>query len=497
MILDVSSKVDAMPQPDLVADTQILDQVGPMPPSYLIVGTVVTPAEVFAGQVLAVGATITCAEPGTTCEQRPDAAGAHRIETKGLILPGLIDMHNHILFDIFDDDDWLPLKSYADHNEWPKEARYAAMLDVKQCLENASQGKPSWCMAPYNSKEGNLKCEMDKWGELKGLVAGTTSIVGLAGTTSPCFASVARSIDAAQNGVGNDKVQTSALFPPSTAAADGVCKNFAKGETVAYLIHCGEGVNDKAKAEFTTLGTVSAEAGCLLVPGTVITHGTAFDPPIFEKMASAGVKLTWSPASNVALYGSTTDIPAAIAAGVLVSLGPDWSMGGSQNMLDEMRFADAWDNSHWNDKLSPKDLLQMATVHAAQSLGLGDRLGQLKAGMLADLFIIDGDSAAPYDALLKATPAQVQLVMVGGEPLYGDAARLPPGYGGDRCELQAVCGRDKFFCIAMADTDAKLGQKVADIKAALEQAMLDVDAATTSDGWNFAPLAPLVKCAKP
>ncbi|MBI5611070.1 MAG: amidohydrolase family protein, partial [Deltaproteobacteria bacterium] len=373
LILDVAGQLDGAPPGDSAADMQNSDQVGPAPDRYLLVGTLVTPTEHFAGQLLAVGATITCAEPGTACEQRPDAAGAHRIETKGLILPGLIDMHNHILFDIFDDDDWLPAKSYLDHNEWPKEARYAAMLDVKQCLENASQGKPTWCMAPYNTKEGNLKCEMDKWGELKGLIAGTTSIVGLAGTTAPCFASVARTIDASQNGLTADKVQTSALFPPSTAAADGVCKNFAKGTTAAYLIHCGEGINDKAKAEFATLNAVSTEDGCLLAPGTVITHGTAFDPPIFATMASTGVKLTWSPASNVALYGSTTDIPSALAAGVVVSLGPDWSMGGSQNMLDELRFADGWDNSHWSNHLTPKDLLKMATVNAAQSLGLGDQ----------------------------------------------------------------------------------------------------------------------------
>ncbi|MBI5610179.1 MAG: hypothetical protein HY902_14985 [Deltaproteobacteria bacterium] len=117
--------------------------------------------------------------------------------------------------------------------------------------------------------------------------------------------------------------------------------------------------------------------------------------------------------------------------------------------------------------------------------------------MLADLFIIDGDPAAPYDALLKATPAQVQLVMVGGQPLFGDAGRLPPGFGADRCEMMPVCGHTKFFCIAIGGAGDKLGQKVSEIKAVLEQAMLDVDAATASDGWDFAPLTPMVKCAAP
>jgi len=114
--------------------------------------------------------------------------GATIIETHGVIAPGLIDTHNHILFDIFDDSDWLPAAVYANHDEWPAEPRYQAMLDVKQCLEDASQGKPAWCPATYDGA-GNLKCEMDKWGELKGLIAGTTSIVGLPGISSKCFSS--------------------------------------------------------------------------------------------------------------------------------------------------------------------------------------------------------------------------------------------------------------------------------------------------------------------
>lgn len=466
-------------------------------PTLLLVGTVVTPAQVFQGQVLLSGKTIACAEPGTFCEQVEGAAAVPRVETQGLILPGLIDMHNHILFDIFDNDDWVPAKSYQNHTEWPKEARYGAMLDVKQCLENASQGKPKWCPAPYNTKAGNVKCEMNKFGELKGLIAGTTSIVGLAGASLACFGSVARSVDTAQNDLGVDKIQTSALFPPSPSAADGVCKNFASGDTEAYLIHCGEGLDAKTKAQYQTLTTVSTEDGCLIAPGTVITHGTAFDAAEFSDMAAKGVKLTWSPASNIALYGNTTNIPAALDAGVLVSLGPDWSMGGSQNMLDELRFADAWDNKHWNNRLSPKDLLTMATVNAAASLGQGDRLGQIKAGYMADLFVIEGDAAAPYDSLLKATPAEVKLVAVGGKLLYGDDALLDVAKSGGVCEQVKLCGRDKFFCIAEASSADKFDQTVSQITAILEKAMLDMDAATPTDGWNFAPLTPLVKCAQP
>jgi cytosine/adenosine deaminase-related metal-dependent hydrolase len=461
----------------------------------LLIGTLLTPDRVIDGQVLVEGATITCFGAGTECASAPGAAGATIVDTRGIIAPGFIDTHNHILFDIFDNDDWTPAQLYTNHTQWTSEARYAAMLDVKQCLSNDAQGKPTWCAnTPYGTSAGSLRCEMDKFGELKGLIAGTTSIVGLAGTAAACFGSVARSIDTIDNGLGQDHIQTSSVFPPSRTSADGVCTNFASGYTTAYLIHCGEGADATALAEYGTLGSVTTTPDCLLAPQTAITHGTAFAMNEFASMAQHGMKLIWSPASNVYLYGKTADIPLARAAGLTVALAPDWSMGGSQNLLDELRFADAWDNADWNDVLTAKDLLLMVTENAAEALALGDRLGRIEVGYYADLVVFAGDRAAPYDAVLAATPAEVELVMVGGRVLYGDQALVAASSVPPICEAIDVCGLQKFLCLAMTSTSDKFNQTFNDVKTALDQALTAVDAQTPSDGWSFAPLAPLVKC---
>ena len=445
----------------------------------LLIGTVVTPEASYDGQVLVEGDTITCAKPGLDCAAEPGATGATIITTNGIIAPGLIDTHNHILFDIFNNDDWIPglpsscqtaadckaaspsycsgtrcdcvdnVCRYTNHTQWGSERAYALMMDYKQCLEDASQGKPQWCPQTY-ADTGRLKCEMDKWGELKGMIAGTTSIVGLPGTSGPCFASLSRSIDVAQNDLASDRVQTSALFPPSTTSANGACANFASGSTDAYLIHCGEGVDAAALGEFDTLWNVTTVPGpgCLFAPETAITHGVAFGSLEYAQMAAAGMKLIWSPASNVALYGKTNDLPLALAEGMTISVAPDWSMGGSQNMLDEMRFADAWDNAHFGDVLTPQMLLEMATSNAAAVLGLTGTLGRVDVGYKADLFVVEGDPATPYDTILAATPASVRLVMVGGLVLYGDtelAAAAPAAPG---CETFEACCRSKFLCVA-------------------------------------------------
>lgn len=476
-------------------------------------GTIVVPGTPFEGQVLVEGDTIACVEPGNECQAlAPDAT---LIDTGAIIAPGMVDTHNHILFDIFDGDDWAPNLPatcadvedcnahpycspgecdciggacfYTDHTEWPKEAEYGLMLDYKQCLEDASQGKPIWCPIAFDG-DGSLKCEMNKFGELKGLVAGTTSIVGLPGNSSACFGSLARSIDRAQNDLPFDRVQTSALFPPSTTSGDGVCANFDDGDTDAYLIHVGEGTNesDLALDEFAELGALTTTPDCLYAPQTTITHGTSFTSVEFEAMAAAGMKLTWSPASNVALYGTTTDIPAALDAGVLVSLAPDWSMGGSQNLLDEMRFAKRWSDDNWGGLLSDQELFEMVTVNAAAVLGLEDTLGRLETGLVADLVVVDGDTNAPYATILDATPADVSLVMVGGVVLFGDAASeyeaIAPLEVG--CDEEDVCGTAKFVCVAETGSEDLLDQTLAEIRDGLENALLTLDTITIAEGCS-------------
>ena len=257
----------------------------------------------------------------------------------------------------------------------------------------------------------SLGCEMDKYGEIKGLIAGTTSIVGAANPADKgCYGSLARTIDQSPNGLPDDKVQVATLFPNATSA-DAVCKNFASGSTDAYVIHVGEGV------DATALGDAELTA-----------------------MAASGTSLVWSPQSNVFLYGQGTDltktanVPLARSKGINVALAPDWSIGGSVNLLDELRFANKVDDGVWGNVLSSKDLVEMVTVNAAKALKLDGVIGSLAVGMRADIMVIGGDATAPYDALLASTPGDVRLVMVDGVALYGDVQLEPLGPSSPGCE---------------------------------------------------------------
>ena len=105
------------------------------------------------------------------------------------IFPGMIDTHNHILFDVFDEDDWSPTQVYEHHNQWPSETGYDAMKDCYDyLLDSSALGGV------------NIDCEVLKYGEIKGLISGTTSILGAPkGSPQLCFQSLARSIDGSYN----------------------------------------------------------------------------------------------------------------------------------------------------------------------------------------------------------------------------------------------------------------------------------------------------------
>jgi 5-methylthioadenosine/S-adenosylhomocysteine deaminase len=451
-------------------------------PKMLLRGLVVTPDQVFNGEVVISGDVITCV--AASC-----GAADVVVETHGMIFPGLIDTHNHILFDIFDETDWSPVASYTNHNQWTNEARYGAMVDAKQYLNGEGTSPVDY------------GCEMNKYGELKGLVAGTTAIVGAANPANrACYGSLARTIDQTPNGLAADKIQVATLFP-ATSAADGVCSNFASSTTDAYVIHVGEGVDNTALNEFNTLGTVTTTDGCLYAPQTAIVHGTAFGDAQLSVMAQHQMSLVWSPRSNVFLYGAGTDlsktanVPLALSKGINIALGPDWSLGGSQNLLDELRFADQVDNAMWGNQLTPQMLVKMVTTNAARALGLQAVLGSIEPGKKADLMVIGGDACAPYDALLAAKPASVRLVIVDGVVLYGDSALKSLGPVTPGCEDLDVCGVSKFACVARSGGTVtnKLGQTLAEVLATIDDGLVAYDALNLTQ-WKFAPRTPVVRC---
>lgn len=470
---DLASPPDAASRPRPTLTAGAADR-------FLLRGTVLTPGGPLLGELLVEGKAITCV--AASCAAEPGAAGATTITTSGIILPGLIDAHNHGLFNIFDEGDWTPPRVYANHNDWTSDTRYSQVVDAKQYLASES------------TSPVDLRCEMDKYAELKALLAGTTSFTLAPGAVDlVCYQSAVRTIDTSRNGLGSDRVRTS-ISVPTTASATSVCADFTAGTANAYLVHIGEGTNAAARNEFTTLE--GRAGGCLMVPQTTIVHGTALTTAEFTKMATAGMKLVWSPKSNLFLYNDTTRIDLAIAAGVqTIALAPDWALGGSVNLLDELRVARDYAQQRWPGLLSSRRLFEMVTIEPARVLGVDTQIGSLEKGKRADIVLLQGDPSQPYEALLSARPTNIEMVMVDGRVMYGDPELKSAGPAAPGCETLQVCSASKFLCLAESATTNKLNQTFTDISSALTSNLASYDTLVAPMNIPaFSPIAPLTKC---
>ena len=136
-------------------------------------------------------------------------------------------------------------------------------------------------------------------------------------------------------------------------------------------------------------------------------------------MANAKMKLVWSPKSNMFLYNDTTRIDLAIQAGVqTIALAPDWALGGSVNLLDELRFARTLSQTKVPGLLTSRRLFEMVTIDAARVLAVDSVLGSLEVGKRADLFLFSGDPQNPYDAPIQTRPSGIDLVMLEGRVVF-------------------------------------------------------------------------------
>lgn len=414
--------------------------------AYVLAGTVVTPHRVIKnGRVLVSGGMI--ADVGTSVSA---PAGAPVIETDGVIFPGLIDLHNHLTWNVL--PRWSPPHLVGDRYDWQAMPAYAkALLDPHQALVHE-----------------NLECQMERYAELKALVGGATSVVG---SMTPvegkdCLEGLARNLDHRPELDPPSEAEPLRydIFPFQTpvAQAQELRAGLASWQIHCLLLHVAEGKDASSHREFAML-----KARGFLRPGVTVIHGVSLTYHDFLEMAANHVGLVWSPRSNFELYGKTADVAAAKAAGVTIALAPDWSPSGSSGMIEELRYAAAWNARQPQPAFTDPELVQMVTTRPARLAGLSDRIGSIAPGLAADLVVLRPQGASPDRALIEARPQDLRLVIVGGRAIYGDENLMKQLSRGLPLELETVCGREKAFQVrdqgnkeSVAATEQTLSQKM-------------------------------------
>ena len=412
----------------------------------LLYADLVTPdLEVPAGQVLFAQDRILCAGQGCGEGRYAEVAAQAKTvasEDRLIAFPGLIDIHNHVSWNTWNRVR-LSQDCYDNRDEWRGESAYRSF--------RSKQGAVS----------GKAFCEATLYGELRVLVGGGTMTQGATLGSKDwdkyrCLDTLVRNIDeAGLNGdLGGSHVgaRISRVTRMDAGDADRLKRSFDNGSERAWLVHVSEGIDEYARSEFDTLDRLG-----LVRPELVIIHGTAFGPDELGRMGAAGAHLVMSPISNAMYYGRIADAVGARDAGVNLSIAPDWSPSGGENMLEELRFFASHNAQVLQNAFSDEEIIEMATLAPARALKLDQQLGRLKRNYRADMMVIRSDVESPRRALLEASAAQVALVTVGGRIRYGDADLLQ-GVVGPECETLDVCGVAKIICVTDPGRSDDLGK---------------------------------------
>ena len=132
---------------------------------------------------------------------------------------------------------------------------------------------------------------------------------------------------------------------------------------------------------------VYARAG-LLHPRAVLAHGIWLDDEDRAALRDSGAQIAFCPSSNLFLGSGLFDWHLHRGQGVAVSVASDVGGGTSLSMLRTL--ADGYKvQAMAGRRLTAWGALHGATRGAAEALGLGDEIGTLEAGRLADVCVWD------------------------------------------------------------------------------------------------------------
>lgn len=469
----------------------------------LLIGNVLTPTGPLAGEVLVVGNTITCV--AASCAGMPMAGTVTVIDTHGAtISPGLLDAHDHLSYDFL--PEWVPSppRLFRSRYEWRGDAAYGDWVEP----ENVTAAV----------------CAGSKWGELRSIIHGTTTVQGQSPAGTSCLDRLARNADSYHglwDGPDADtlpddfmRVTISGPCESGFPARAGLIADFAPTDYDArrFVVHVGEGVaphgtpgssSDPTREFDCYAGRTGPTPSLLFDSGgnpyetSVMIHAVPLTAAQLDEAVMANVRFVWSPSSNIVLYDDTAPIEEMLARGLTVALANDWTVSGTDEMLSEMRYAHDYGTTMGIAALTPRRLWEMETMDAAEVLGLEDFVGTIEVGRRADIAVFSRTGADPYRAVMDSRARDVSLTLIDGVAYYGDLPLEGIAVNGS-CDTLDVCGIERFLCVAdtpgtenVANTTRR-GDTLGSLEAELS-GIIDTTRMTTPGAADR--LLPLVDCS--
>jgi 5-methylthioadenosine/S-adenosylhomocysteine deaminase len=326
--------------------------------------------------------------------------GAERLPGHGMVaLPGLIDAHAHadqsLLRGRTDDLPWVPfLAEWIDPYLRRRDPAVTVAAYRLTMLEMLRSGTTCF-VSPNVDPRDDLGALVDAIGAM-GLRAVLAHWVDGPEALEQASAAVGRWDRAAGGHVrvrfgldiprlAGDRYQPW-LYPATAQRArdlgSGLVSHFCS-ETEDWVYY---------EEHFGMRPTQWAERVGILGPSSLLINGCWLTAVEARVLADTGTPVAASPTATMKMASGTTPVRDLRDAGVTVALGTDGAANNNSfDMVREMKAACLAQNAlrRRAGALTAEDALEMATIDGAQALGLGDELGSLEPGKLADLVLVD------------------------------------------------------------------------------------------------------------
>jgi len=314
--------------------------------------------------------------------ERLDVATAHgSVKTMGrvpgrkgvdcsgyLMLPGLINAHDHLEFNLFPR---LGNGPYESASAWARDIHNRFRETIQEALE-----------VPLR--------ERLVWGGIKNLISGVTTV---------CHHNP-------WNEVFDGRFPVRAVRALGWAhslefSADLRERYVSCPANRPFIFHAGEATNGAGKREMHILAGLG-----LFAANSVMVHAVGLDRESLALARVRGCSVVWCPSSNLFTLGKTLS-RSVLKSDLPIALGTDSALTAEGDMIDELRVA------RQICGMSEARLYRMTTDAAARVLRLSHGEGAIQAGGVADLLLFRDRGLTPAQTLLSQVP---EAALVGGVP---------------------------------------------------------------------------------